>query len=43
MIGVALLGIGYFWIAWEKNKQRWNDLVANTYVIRISSKQTKNI
>lgn len=26
MFGVALLGIGYFWIAWDKNKQSWNGL-----------------
>jgi uncharacterized RDD family membrane protein YckC len=36
MIGVALLGIGYFWIAFHKNKQGWNDIAANTYVIRLS-------
>lgn len=35
MIGVALLGVGYFWIAWQKNKQGWNDLAAKTYVVRI--------
>lgn len=35
MIGVALLGIGYFWIAWQKNKQGWNDIAAKTYVIKI--------
>ncbi|MFT5873845.1 MAG: putative RDD family membrane protein YckC [Clostridium sp.] len=35
MIGVALLGIGYFWIAFHKNKQGWNDIVAKTYVVRL--------
>ncbi|WCN36250.1 RDD family protein [Aneurinibacillus uraniidurans] len=35
MIGVALLGIGYFWIAWQKDKQGWNDIAAKTYVIKI--------
>lgn len=35
MIGVALLGIGYFWIAWQKIKQGWNDLAAKTYVVKI--------
>lgn len=35
MFGVALLGIGYFWIAWQKNKQGWNDLAAKTFVIKI--------
>lgn len=36
IIGVALLGIGYFWIALDKNKQGWNDIVAKTYVVRLS-------
>jgi uncharacterized RDD family membrane protein YckC len=36
MIGVALLGIGYVWIAFHKNKQGWNDIAAGTYVIRLS-------
>ncbi|MDP4089319.1 MAG: RDD family protein [Bacillota bacterium] len=35
MVGVALLGVGYFWIAWNKNKQGWNDITAKTYVIRV--------
>lgn len=35
MLGVACLGIGYFWIAFHKDKQGWNDLTAKTYVIRI--------
>lgn len=35
MIGVALLGIGYFWIAWHKDKQGWNDIMAKTYVIML--------
>ncbi|MDA8233586.1 MAG: RDD family protein [Clostridia bacterium] len=35
MIGVAMLGIGYFWIAWEKDKRGWNDLAASTYVVRL--------
>lgn len=36
MIGVSLFGIGYFSIAWNKNKQGWNDIVAKTFVIRLS-------
>lgn len=36
MIGVALLGIGYFWIAFHKDKQGWNDIAAKTYVVRLS-------
>ena len=28
------LGLGYLWIAIDKNKQAWHDKIANTYVIR---------
>lgn len=35
MVGVALAGIGYFWIAWDKEKRGWNDLMAKTLVIRL--------
>lgn len=35
MLGVACLGVGYFWIAFHKNKQGWNDLAAKTYVVRL--------
>lgn len=36
MIGVACLGIGYFWIAWHKQKRGWNDLAAHTYVVHLT-------
>lgn len=36
MVGIAPLGVGYFWIALNKNKQGWNDIMAKTYVIRLS-------
>lgn len=35
MIGIVFLGIGYFSIAWNKDKQGWNDIVAKTFVIRL--------
>jgi len=35
MLGMALFGIGYLWIAWDKNKRGWNDIAANTYVIKV--------
>ena len=28
------LGLGYLWIALDKNKQAWHDKIAGTYVIR---------
>lgn len=34
MIGIALAGIGYFWIAWDVEKRGWNDHVARTRVVR---------
>ena len=35
MIGVTLIGIGYFWIVFEKDKRGWNDIVAKTHVIKL--------
>lgn len=29
------LGLGFFWIIWDRNKQGWHDKLANTYVIRV--------
>jgi uncharacterized RDD family membrane protein YckC len=40
MIGVALLGIGYFWIIGNKNKQGWNDIMAKTFVIKLGDSET---
>jgi uncharacterized RDD family membrane protein YckC len=28
------IGLGYFWIAWDKRKQGWHDKIAGTVVIR---------
>lgn len=28
------LGLGFFWVAWDKKKQGWHDKIANTYVIK---------
>jgi uncharacterized RDD family membrane protein YckC len=35
MVGMALAGIGYFWIAWDREKRGWNDHVAKTRVVRV--------
>jgi uncharacterized RDD family membrane protein YckC len=28
--------LGFFWIAWSKDKQGWHDSIAGTDVIRVS-------
>jgi len=30
----VLFGLGYIWIAFDKNKQAWHDKIAGTYVIK---------
>jgi uncharacterized RDD family membrane protein YckC len=37
MVGVAMLGVGYFWIGFDKDKRGWNDIAARTMVVRIVS------
>ena len=32
------LYIGFFWIAFDKNKQGWHDKIANTFVIKLKTK-----
>jgi uncharacterized RDD family membrane protein YckC len=27
------LGLGYFWMLWDKDKQTWHDKMASTYVV----------
>jgi uncharacterized RDD family membrane protein YckC len=36
------LYIGFFWIAFDKNKQGWHDKIANTFVIKLKSKRLDN-
>ncbi|MFC2027608.1 RDD family protein [Chloroflexota bacterium] len=31
------LGLGFFWIAWDSQKQGWHDKIAGTYVITYES------
>ena len=28
------IGIGYLWIAWDKDKQGWHDKIGSTYVVK---------
>ena len=39
--GIAL-GLGYLWVAWDREKRGWHDHIAGTYVIRkIPDNQTR--
>ena len=35
LVSSLMLGIGYLWIAWDKNKQGIHDKIAGTYVIKV--------
>ena len=32
---LAVLGLGYFWVAWDKKKQAWHDKIAQTVVVKV--------
>lgn len=31
----VVLGLGYFWMLWDKDKQTWHDKIAKTVVVRV--------
>ena len=33
LISVLVIGLGFFWILIDKNKQGWHDKIADTYVV----------
>jgi uncharacterized RDD family membrane protein YckC len=35
LLSLAVAGIGFFWIAWDREKQAWHDKVAGTLVVRM--------
>lgn len=35
MLSLVALGLGFFWIAWDREKQSWHDKIAGTYVVRM--------
>lgn len=37
------LGLGLFWVGWDKKKQGWHDKMAGSVVIRIRSKGTDKV
>jgi uncharacterized RDD family membrane protein YckC len=34
LVNFAILGLGFLWIIWDKDKQGWHDKFARTYVVR---------
>jgi uncharacterized RDD family membrane protein YckC len=36
ILSVAPLGLGFFWIQWDPNRQGWHDTIADTKVVRLS-------
>jgi uncharacterized RDD family membrane protein YckC len=34
IVSAAVFFIGYLWAFWDRNKQTWQDKVANTYVVK---------
>jgi uncharacterized RDD family membrane protein YckC len=35
VFSVALLGLGFIWIVWDREKQGWHDRIAGTVVLRL--------
>ncbi len=33
ILSSLFLGLGYFWMLWDKNSQTWHDKIADTYVV----------
>ena len=39
-LGLAALGLGYFWAAWDEERQGWHDKLAGTVVVRVPKAQS---
>ena len=35
LLSLAVAGLGFFWIAWDREKQAWHDKIAGTLVVRM--------
>ena len=40
LLSIAPLGLGFFWIAWDEQKQGWHDKIAGTVVYKIPEKMS---
>ncbi len=38
LVSIVPLGLGFLWVAWDKNKQGWHDKLAQTYVVKTENK-----
>jgi uncharacterized RDD family membrane protein YckC len=36
-LSLAFAGLGFFWIAFDKERQAWHDKIAGTVVVRVPS------
>lgn len=35
LVSGLVLGLGYFWVIWDKDKQGWHDKIAKTVVVKV--------
>jgi uncharacterized RDD family membrane protein YckC len=42
-ISLLPMGLGFFWVGWDKKKQAWHDKLAGTVVIRPVNKGVENV
>ena len=35
LLSIVVLFLGYFWAAWDRQRQTWHDKIAGTYVVRV--------
>ena len=42
-ISLLPVGLGFFWVGWDKKKQSWHDKLAGTVVIRPVNKGVENV
>lgn len=39
ILSTVAIYLGFLWIIWDRQKQGWHDKIANTYVLRVKSRQ----
>ncbi len=42
-ISALVIGLGYLWVIWDKNKQGWHDKIAKTYVVKTGAEPKKKL
>ena len=41
LISAIVIGIGFLWIAWDREKQGWHDKIAGTYVVKVAKAESQ--